>query len=58
MAGRMGNERVTVQNLSIVRVDQNRNVVLVRGSVPGASGELILVRHAVKYRERAAASAS
>src|SRR6185437_10153243 len=48
MAGRMGNERVTVQNLSVVRVDQNRNVVLVRGSVPGASGELILVRHAVK----------
>jgi large subunit ribosomal protein L3 len=58
MAGRMGNERVTVQNLTVVRVDQNRNVVLVRGSVPGASGELILVRHAVKYRERAAASAS
>lgn len=58
MAGRMGNERVTVQNLSVVRVDQGRNVILVRGSVPGASGELILVRHAVKYRERAAASAS
>src|SRR6185437_2803522 len=58
MAGRMGNERVTVQNLTIVRVDQGRNVILVRGSVPGASGELILVRHSVKHRERAAASAS
>jgi large subunit ribosomal protein L3 len=58
MAGRMGNERVTVQNLNVVRVDPSRNVVLVRGSVPGASGELILVRHAVKPRERAAASAS
>ena len=46
MAGRMGNERVTVQNLTVVRVDQERNVVLVRGSVPGASGEVILVRHA------------
>jgi large subunit ribosomal protein L3 len=58
MAGRMGNERKTVQNLAVVRVDQSRNVILVRGSVPGASGELILVRHAVKHRERAAASAS
>lgn len=58
MAGRMGNERVTVQNLTVVRVDQNRNVVLVRGSVPGASGEVILVRHSVKQRERAAAGAS
>jgi large subunit ribosomal protein L3 len=58
MAGRMGNERKTVQNLTVVRVDQSRNVVLVRGSVPGASGELILVRRAVKHRERAAASAS
>jgi len=58
MAGRMGNERKTVQNLSVVRVDQSRNVVLVRGSVPGASGELILVRRAVKHRERAAASAA
>ncbi len=58
MAGRMGNERVTVQNLTVVRVDQERNVVLVRGSVPGASGEVILVRHAVKQLERAAAGAS
>ncbi len=58
MAGRMGNERVTVQNLTVVRVDLDRNVVLVRGSVPGASGEVILVRHAVKQRERAAAGAS
>jgi len=58
MAGRMGNEHVTVQNLTVVRVDQERNVVLVRGSVPGASGEVILVRHAVKQLERAAAGAS
>jgi large subunit ribosomal protein L3 len=58
MAGRMGNKHVTVQNLTVVRVDQDRNVVLVRGSVPGASGEVILVRHSVKQRERAAAGAS
>ena len=58
MAGRMGNKRVTVQNLTVVRVDPERNVVLVRGSVPGASGEVILVRHAIKQLERAAAGAS
>ncbi len=58
MAGRMGNKRVTVQNLTVVRVDQDRNVVLVRGSVPGANGEVILVRHSVKERERAAAGAA
>lgn len=58
MAGRMGNKRVTVQNLTVVRVDLDRNVVLVRGSVPGANGEVILVRHSVKQRERAAAGAA
>lgn len=58
MAGRMGNERVTVQNLRIAKVDPERNVILVRGSVPGANNGLVLVRHAIKHRERAAASAS
>lgn len=58
MAGHMGNERVTVQNLRIVRVEPERNLVLVQGSVPGANGGLLIVRHAVKQRERAAASGS
>jgi large subunit ribosomal protein L3 len=58
MAGRMGNERVTLQNLEVVRVDPERNLVLVRGSVPGANNGLVLVRHAVKPLERAAARAS
>jgi large subunit ribosomal protein L3 len=58
MAGRMGDERVTVQNLEVVRVDPERNLVLVRGSVPGVNGGMVLVRHAVKARERAAAAAA
>jgi large subunit ribosomal protein L3 len=58
MAGRMGNDRVTVQNLEVVRVDPERNLILVRGSVPGVNGGLVLVRHAVKARERAAAAAT
>lgn len=48
MAGRMGDERVTVQNLEVVEVDPNRNLLLVRGSVPGAKGGLVLIRDAIK----------
>lgn len=48
MAGRMGNRRVTVQNLEVVEVIQDRNLVLVRGSVPGAKSGLIMIRRAVK----------
>lgn len=55
MAGRMGNDRVTMQNLKVVRVIPEQNVILVRGSVPGADNGLLLVRHAVKQRRRAAA---
>ncbi|RIK44235.1 MAG: 50S ribosomal protein L3 [Chloroflexi bacterium] len=51
MAGQMGNERVTVQNLEIVRVDPEKNVVLVRGAVPGANGQLLMVRTSVKRRQ-------
>jgi large subunit ribosomal protein L3 len=48
MPGQMGNERVTVQNLEVVRVDAERNLVFVRGGVPGPKGGLVVVRHAVK----------
>jgi large subunit ribosomal protein L3 len=55
MAGQMGNERITTQNLRVAKVDAQRNLVLVRGSVPGSKGGLVMVRHAIKQRERAAA---
>lgn len=51
MAGRMGNERTTVQNLTIERVDAEKNLLLIRGSVPGANESLIIVRNAVKSRQ-------
>jgi len=51
MAGHMGHERVTVQNLEVVRVDPERNLVLVKGSVPGADDGLLFVRASVKHRE-------
>ncbi|MGI9308226.1 MAG: 50S ribosomal protein L3, partial [Gammaproteobacteria bacterium] len=48
MAGHMGAERVTVQNLEVVRVDAERNLLLVKGAVPGAPGGNVIVRPAVK----------
>jgi large subunit ribosomal protein L3 len=50
MAGHMGAERVTVQNLVVVRVDAERNLLLVKGAVPGAPGGDVFVRPAVKAR--------
>ena len=48
----MGHERVTVQSLEVVRVDAERNLVLVRGSVPGPNEGLLLVRRSIKVRQR------
>lgn len=52
MAGRMGSDRVTVQNLRVLRVDTDRNVLLVTGSVPGAINGLVEVRPAVKAQAK------
>ncbi|MEL7155751.1 MAG: 50S ribosomal protein L3 [Actinomycetota bacterium] len=48
MAGRMGSDRVTTQNLTVVRSDAERNVVLVKGSVPGPKGGTVIIRNAIK----------
>ena len=48
MAGQHGNVRVTVLNLEVIQADAERNVLLVRGAVPGANGGLVMVRSAVK----------
>jgi len=50
MAGHMGDERSTTQNLEIVRVDAERNLLLVKGAVPGAKGGNVIVSPAVKAR--------
>jgi large subunit ribosomal protein L3 len=46
MAGHMGDDRVTVKKLHVVRVDTERNLLLVKGSVPGAPHALVLVKKA------------
>lgn len=48
MPGQLGGERVTVQNLEVVSVDADRNILLVKGGIPGAKGSLVMVKTAVK----------
>ena len=48
MAGHMGDERVTTQNLEIVQIDAERNLLLIKGAVPGAPGGHVTVRPSVK----------
>ena len=46
MAGHCGNERVTVRNLAIVSIDTEKNLVLIKGSIPGPNGGLVNIRQA------------
>ena len=48
LPGHMGHERVTVQNLEVVRVDAERNLLLIKGALPGAKGGLLMVKETVK----------
>ncbi|MEJ2528507.1 MAG: 50S ribosomal protein L3 [Gammaproteobacteria bacterium] len=52
MAGHMGSERVTTQNIEVVRVDLERNLLLVKGAVPGANGGDVIVTPAVKMMSK------
>ena len=48
MPGQYGGDRVTVQNLEVVKVDAERNLLMIKGAIPGANGSLVMVRDAVK----------
>ena len=48
MAGQYGNDQVTVQNLDVVRVDADKNLIAVKGAIPGAKGGIVFVRNTVK----------
>ena len=48
MAGRMGNERVTTQNLKVQKVDADANLLLIKGAIPGVRGGVVTVKTAVK----------
>ncbi|WWO97066.1 MAG: 50S ribosomal protein L3 [Candidatus Dasytiphilus stammeri] len=48
MAGRLGNQRVTIQGLQVVKIDIDNNYLLVKGSVPGATGSSLIIKPAIK----------
>jgi large subunit ribosomal protein L3 len=52
MAGHMGVDKVTVQNLKVLRVDVDRNILLVQGSVPGPNNGTVMIRRAVKAKAK------
>lgn len=51
MAGHMGNRRCTVQTLELVRVDKERNLLLIKGAIPGAPGVKVIVQPAIKVKQ-------
>ena len=48
MAGQYGNEQVTIQNLAVVKIDAEKNLIAVKGAVPGAKGGIVFIRDSVK----------
>ncbi|ABF13825.1 50S ribosomal protein L3 [Candidatus Palibaumannia cicadellinicola] len=48
MAGHMGNKRVTIQNLDIIRIDLRKNLLLIKGAIPGAPGNDLIIKPAIK----------
>ena len=48
LAGHLGHERVTIQNLDIVKVDAENNLIAIKGGIPGPKGGLVLIRDSVK----------
>ena len=48
MPGHMGAENVTIQNLEVVRVDAEKNLILVKGAVPGNKGSMLVIKESVK----------
>ncbi|MBR6728711.1 MAG: 50S ribosomal protein L3, partial [Clostridia bacterium] len=50
LAGHLGVEKVTIQNLSVIKIDAEKNIIAVRGAVPGPKGGLVVIRNSVKAR--------
>ena len=50
LAGHLGVEKVTIQNLSIVKIDAEKNIIAVRGAIPGPKGGLVVIKNSIKAR--------
>ena len=55
MAGQLGNARATVQNLKVVKVLDDKNLLLIGGAVPGANGAYLVIKRAIKKKSKTAA---
>ena len=51
-AGRMGNDKVTLQNLRVVRIDEGKQVIIVEGAIPGARGGTVYITKSVKNKSQ------
>lgn len=56
MSGHLGDVTVTTQNLSVIRIDEARQLLMIRGAIPGASGGYVTVRHAIKAGAKSSAT--
>ncbi|MEY3550243.1 MAG: hypothetical protein RL520_911 [Pseudomonadota bacterium] len=54
MSGHMGDETITTQNLDVIRIDEARQLLLIKGAVPGSAGGFVTVRHAIKAKSKGA----
>ena len=52
LPGRLGGVQTTIQGLEIIRVDSNRNVLLIKGAIPGPNGAFVIVKHTVKNAKK------
>ena len=52
LPGRMGSDKVTIQNLEVVRVDTDHNVILIKGNVPGAKKSFVTIKSAIKSSKK------
>ena len=52
MAGRLGNKKVTIQNLKVLKIDADNNILLVKGAVPGHKGSIISIFDSVKKNQK------
>jgi large subunit ribosomal protein L3 len=56
MAGRMGGENMTMRSLEVVSFDEKKNLLLVKGTVPGPNGALVFIREAVRLNKQKASA--
>mgnify|MGYP003482999461 CR=1 FL=1 len=58
MTGHMGDQTKTIQNLDVIRIDEARQLLLIKGAIPGSAGGFVTVRHAVKAKAKSAKGAN